>query len=174
MPVPHLAASAFNAASTAATTVTVTSATTAGNAIIVSTSLGLTASVTVAGVTDTKGNSYSKAASTTATEAWVALNTTALTTSDSVTVTWSTSGSWAKNVIVADSPGIATVQAVDPATAAAGPVTSSTAVSVTSGTPAVTGDLAYFVINSGNGGGTPTGLAHSPSSRPVTTGQRST
>jgi hypothetical protein len=158
MPTPHLAASAFLAASTTATTVSITSATTAGNVIIVATSLGLTATVTVTGVTDTKGNSYARATSATATEAWVALNTTALTTSDSVTVTWSTTGSWAKNVIVADSPGIASIQALDPATAAAGPVTSSTAVSVTSGTPAVTGDLAYLVINNGNAGSTPSAL----------------
>lgn len=155
MPTPHLAGTAALAATGSATTVTITSGTTAGNAIIVCTSLGLTATVTVTGVTDTKGNSYTRATSATATEAWVALNTAALTTTDTVTVTWSTSGSWAKNVIVADCPGIATILALDPSTANAGPVTSSTAVTVTSGVPAVTSELAFFVINNGNAGTTP-------------------
>ncbi|HLJ99294.1 MAG TPA: hypothetical protein VKU39_05235, partial [Streptosporangiaceae bacterium] len=72
-------------------TFNVTHATTAGDAILVA--LGSTSSsgATVSSVADSQGNSYSRIGTAVTThqfgDVWIALNTTALTTSDTITVT---------------------------------------------------------------------------------------
>jgi hypothetical protein len=145
-----------NTAGTAAVqTIVVATGTTAGDAIIVCTGNSST-SVTITSVTDSKSNSY--AAATTAStsfefgQIWLALNTTALTTSDTITVTYSTT-TGNKGCIAVGCSGVVTSSAVDqaPTPAHAG----STAPTVTTGTLAQATEMAIGCIFSAVGGGVP-------------------
>lgn len=136
-------------------TVAVTTATTTGDAIVVA--IGDSNTIAAA-ITDSKGNVYTSAAGTTTGQkcsVWVALNTTALTTSDTITVTVnSTTGNHA--AIVLGCSGVATASAVDQSpTPTSG---TSTNPSITSGTLAQATELCLAVFQNGSGGGAPSGF----------------
>jgi hypothetical protein len=146
-----------NTAGTPATqTIVVGTGTTAGDAIIVLCGNSSAAGATISSVTDSKSNTYNPATTASVTvefgHVWVALNTTALTTSDTITVTYSTT-TGQKGCIAVGCSGVATSSAVDQNNSAHG---SSTAPSVTSGTLAQATEMAIGVIFAASGSGVPT------------------
>lgn len=98
---------------------TVTRATATGDAILVSVTLNANpTTVTVSSVTDSKSNSYSLVQSENAGTGFnvyqfIALNTTALTTSDTITINFSAANTGPVNVIALDCGGVVTASATD-------------------------------------------------------------
>ncbi|HSX35818.1 MAG TPA: alkaline phosphatase D family protein [Patescibacteria group bacterium] len=152
---PYLVASANQSVGALSFPITVTSATTTGDAIVIGAGGG---NANVNAVIDSQGNSYSKAASVTSGQkcsVWVALNTTALTTSDTITLTYSATGASNAAVILGCS-GVATASAVDQVPT---PTTgTSTSPSITTGTLSQANELCVAVFQDGNGGGAPSGF----------------
>lgn len=153
---PYLAGFASPAATTGSTSATTSvKAIGAGDCILVAGGLPPTSSDTVSGVTDTKGNVYTQAKAGPGTFAWVCPGATPLTLSDVVTVSWSSTANVTKNVVVIGIPAVASMFPVDSASGETEDLTGSTAVSVTTGTPAVTGETVIFVLGSQFAGGLP-------------------
>ena len=152
-----------------AQTITVGTGTTAGDAIIVLTGCSNT-SVTISSVTDSKSNTYTAAISAVVTEefgqVWISPDSTALTTSDTITVNYS-STSGEKLAVAVGASGVAASSEVDSAKASAEGGTASP--SVTSGTLAHASELAIGVIFSKDTSGTPSGFG----SFTLTTSQQS-
>jgi hypothetical protein len=138
-------------------TIAVGTATTAGDAIIVATGNSST-STTVTSVTDSKSNTYTAAiAAVTSSEfghEWIALNTTALTTSDTITITYSTT-TGQKGCVAIGCSGVATSSAIDQAVSAHA---TSSSPSATTGTLSQATEMAIGVIFNKSTGGAPTGL----------------
>lgn len=154
--IPYLAGFSATGNNTTATTVPLTShAVGAGDCVVVCVGLPPTTSLSVAGVSDTKGNQYAAAKVGPGVEAWICADATPLTTSDSVTVSYSGSTSQSKNVVVIGIPAIANTLPVDVASREADDLVGSTAVSVTTGTPQSTGETALLILSSQNAGGAP-------------------
>lgn len=154
--VPYLAGFTSVLASTMATSVTTSSkAIGAGDCILVAGGLPPTSTATISGVTDTKGNVYAPAKAGPGTFAWACPAAIPLTLTDVVTVSWSSTANVSKNVVVIGIPSIAGILPVDSASGEAEDLTGSTAVSVTTGTPAATGEAVIFVLGSQFAGGLP-------------------
>jgi hypothetical protein len=137
-------------------TATLVHAVAAGDTIFLSISAGGVIDANVWAVADTKGNVYSVTQQCIVSQgAWeyICQNATALTTSDTITVTFSTA-TGTKNVAVVGINGAATSGVlVDQAVQATG---SSTAPSVTSAALGSSSELAIASFHDGNGGGAPT------------------
>ena len=158
MTAPYLIGTADSNANSATLTIAVATATAAGDAIVVAAAnSGTTA---VSGVTDSKGNTYTSETSTASqisTSVWVANGpTTALTTSDTITVTYAATNT---NVKAAVAGGVTGYSAVDvtPAPASNG---GSINPSIASGTLAQAAEVIWFIFANGNGGGSPTGFTN--------------
>lgn len=128
-------------------TITPVTATAAGDAIIVACGCSST-SVAVSSVTDSKSNSYAAATGAVTSyefgQVWIATGTTALGTSDTITVTYSTT-SGEKLAVAVGASGVASSSAVD--TGAVASAESNTATpSVTSGTMATSSELVIGVL----------------------------
>lgn len=147
-----------NTVSSATTqTITVSTGTTANDAIIVSLANTSAAGAVVNSVTDSKSNTYNRIGTAVVThqfaDMWIALGTTALTTSDTITVTFSTT-SGTKNAVAVGCSGVATASAVDQdVTFNQG---SGTSPSVTTGTLSQATEMAIGLINNQNLGTAPT------------------
>ena len=154
---PYYIGSSTPSASTTQT-ITVGTATSAGDAIIVSTGCSST-SVTVSGIIDSSSNTYTAAIPAVTSDefgqVWIAPDSAALTTSDTITVTYVGSGGEKLAVAVGVS-GVATSSEVDSAKASAQASTGSP--SVTSGTLAHASELAIGVIFNKSTGGAPSGF----------------
>lgn len=161
--VPYLAGSVANPALGTATVVPITrlAGVGGGDAIVIAADITLSAAPVVSGVTDSQGNAYALAKTGPGTFAWICPNATALSgnaagTLDFVTITWSTAGVWPKSAMVIGCPGVAGLLPLDAAsTENDGTGTPAT---VASGVPAANGELALFILGSGNSGGVPSAL----------------
>lgn len=152
---PYVMANPVPAASTTATTVPVTTPSNAGDAIVICACTSPAAANSPSAVSDSKGNAYLLAQAVLSNLAtWVADGPTALTTSDTGTVNWTTSGSNVKDVQIIGVPNVAANSALDTIATNSASGTS-TSVSVTSGTIANPGSVAIFVINNASAGGAP-------------------
>lgn len=138
-------------------TITVSTGTTAGDCIIVGLGNTSAAGATVSSVTDSKSNTYTRIGTANTTQEFgdwfIASGTTALTTSDTITVNWS-STSGTKNCLAIGASGVLAASPVDqnPAWFHSGLTTNPT---VTSGTLAQAVELAIGIVNNANGGGAP-------------------
>lgn len=97
---------------------TPTAATTTGNAILISAGIGSATTDLVTGVTDSKSNTYTRiqtepGASNGRVYQYIALNTTALTTSDTITVSYSSAPSSFLGVQACELTNVATTSATD-------------------------------------------------------------
>jgi Putative Ig domain len=149
---PYVVGSAAFASGTTSTVVSVSHASTLGDAITVCCSTGSN-TVTPSAVTDSKSNTYtqlSTASSSNSMDSYVfqALNATALTTSDTITVTWNSTSN-GKNVVAIGCSGVATSSAFDVTATNQG---SGTALTASTGTLASTSELAVAVAAFGNAG----------------------
>jgi len=164
---PYLIGTTGTASSAASQPVSVGTGTSAGDCIIVACGNSSAAGATISGVADSAGNVYVAADAASSSnefgQIWISYYgsggagtpTGALTTSNTITVTYSgTSG--IKNVVAAGVSGVATSNAVDQApTPGHG---TSAAPTVTSGTLAQAAELAIGVICNASAGGVPSGL----------------
>jgi hypothetical protein len=139
-------------------TITVTTATAPGDAIVVACGNSSAAGATISSVSDSKGNSYTAAiAAVTATEfgqPWTSGGQNALTTSDTITVTYSTT-TGVKGAMAAGVPG-ANGTAVDQA--GSGHASSTAPSATTAGTLSVAEEMAIGIIFNNSAGGVPSGL----------------
>jgi hypothetical protein len=157
---PYIVLATANAGGVLSAAYPVTAATATGDALAVALAIN---SGTVTGVTDSKGNTYTlpSGASNTAQSAraycFVANTTTALTTSDTITASYSTTGGTGNSIIVMGVSG-----AVSPASAAAdiaiNAASTSTAPAIgPSAALANASEYAVALISNGSGGGVPSG-----------------
>ena len=142
------------ASGTTSTVVSVSHATTVGDALVVVAATG-SASVTPGPVTDTKANSYAlvgqyQGSNGMCSYVFAAYNSAAaLTTADTISVTWSSTSN-NKSVVAVGCPGLATSAALDADQGAAG---TSNAPSVSSGALAASGELGLSIIVGGSAAG---------------------
>ena len=148
---PNLLFAASSAVSSATYANTVTSAAPAGSAVTVVASAASTTTAT--GVTDSKGNTYALVQSATAAapyqQVFQAVNVTALTTSDTITVTFGAANVQEKNIIAVATSYVPAVTPLDFSAQATG---TSTAPSV-AGTPTAYGDALLFIASWATAGG---------------------
>ena len=148
---PNLLVAASSAVSSATYANTVTSAAPAGSAVTVVASAASTTTAT--GVTDSKGNTYTLVQSATAAapyqQVFQAVNVTALTTSDTITVTFGAANVQEKNIIAVATSFVPAVTPLDFSSQATG---TSAAPSV-AGTPTAYGDALLFIASWATAGG---------------------
>lgn len=153
-PIVLFSASSAVSSTTYANAVTIP-ATVEGSTInVVASCSGATAAT---GVTDTVGNTYTLIQSVTVNQqmqVFQATNATALTSHDSITVTYAAANTQEKNIIAIATSGVLTTSNVDFSASANG---SGTAVSV-SGTPSEYGDLVLMFISDASAGGAPSAV----------------
>jgi len=124
-----------------------------GDAVMVFMGASTVSSQTVTGVTDSKGNTYARVIAAAVTtghflDCWAAFGVTALTTSDTITITWSSAltGKTQAAIGISGVPSTSAA-AVDQKTTASG---ASTTPTVTTGTLAQASEVAIGCINSTN------------------------
>lgn len=153
--VPYVMANPTPVTTTTATTVPITTPSNAGDCLLVAASTPLAASNGPSAVSDSKGNAYLLAQSVVSNLAtWVADGPSPLTTSDTATVNWTTSGSNTKDIQVIGVPGAAAVSALDTGASVTASGTSTTP-SATSGTIQNPNSIAIFVVCNSSSGGAP-------------------
>jgi len=147
-------------ASAASEKIAVATANGPGDMIVVALGNTSASGATITGVADDAGNTYSQVAGAQVTshqfaDCWVAHDTTPLTTSQFITVTWSgTSGT--KNCVAVGVPGARRQAAPDAAVTNSANQGSGTSPSVTSGTPQQAGEMLIAIYNNASAGGAPT------------------
>jgi len=147
-------ASSAVSSATYANAVTITATAPGSTISVVASSSGTTAAT---GVTDTAGNVYTLIQSVTANQymqVFQCTNALALTSHDSITVTYAAANTQEKNIIAIATGGVLTTPNVDFSASANG---SGTAVSV-AGTPTSYGDLVLMFVSNASAGGIPSAI----------------
>jgi hypothetical protein len=143
--------------------ITVTTATSPGDTILVTCSNSSTGGATVSSITDSASNTYTRVTASPAlpittdefADLWISTTGGQLTTADTISVTWSTSNGNKTHVAVG-CPGVAAAVPVDQAVDA--PHATGTNPTVTSGTLAQATEMAIGICINATGAGVPTGL----------------